>query len=99
MSGGGVIQFRTRAQRAAEADRAYEEQANAEAIRMLEEALAFARAQESDGRRVTGVAIAMTFSDRCYASHIPLYGDNLGSLIGAVADCQYRLMRLTNGDG
>lgn len=99
MSDGGVIQFRTPAQRVADADRAYEEQANAEAIRMLEEALAFALGQASEGRRVTGVAIAMTFSDRCYASHIPLHGDNLGSLIGAVADCQYRLMRLTNGDG
>lgn len=94
----GVIKFRTPEQRAADADRAYEDQAHDEAIRMLEEGLAFARGQLADGRRVTGVAIAMTFSDRCYASHIPSHGDNLGSLIGAVADCQYRLMRLTNGD-
>lgn len=99
MSDAGVIRFRPPAERRADEDRAYEDAANAEAICMLEEALAYARAQANEGRRVTGVAIAMTFSDRCYASHIPLHGDNLGSLIGAVADCQYRLMRLTNGDG
>lgn len=48
---------------------------------------------------LTGVAIAMTFSDRCYASHVPLHADNYGSLIAAVHDCNYRLMKITNGDG
>lgn len=99
MNDDGVIQFRTPAQRQAEEDRAYQDAANAEALRMLEESLTYARAQASEGRQVTGVAIAMTFSDRCYSSHIPNNADNYGSLIAAVADCQYRLHRLINGHG
>jgi hypothetical protein len=97
MSDDGLIHFRTRAQRAAEADRACQETANAEAIRMLEQSLAYAKAQANEGRLVSGVAIGMVFSDRCYASHIPVDADNYGLLIAAVADCQYRLQRLISG--
>lgn len=96
MNDDGVIQFRTANQRAAEADRAYVDGAREEAIRMLEEALELAKSQQ--GRSCTGVAIAMTFSDRYYASHVPLKADNCGSLIAALVDCQWRLMKLINGD-
>lgn len=90
-----VIRLKTRAELAAGEQQAYEDRAQATAIKMLEDALAFAKDQV--GRRVTGVAIAFTFSDRAYASHIPIDADNYGSLIAAVDDCHYRLMRHTNG--
>lgn len=93
---GGVIRLKTMPEREAEADKAYEDRAHATAIRMLEEALAMVRGQTE--RRVTGVAIAFAFSDRSYASHIPVDADNYGSLIAAVCDTEYRLMRHTNGD-
>lgn len=89
-----VIKFRSLAELEGEADREYAERAHAEAIRMLEDALVFVRGQV--GRRVCGVAIAMAFDDRCYASHIPTGADNFGSLIAAVADCQHRLLVHTN---
>lgn len=91
-----VIRLKTRADLEKEADRAYEDQAHNTAIQMLEEALELARSQTT--RRVTGVAIAFTFSDRAYASHVPTDADNYGSLIAAVADCHYRLMKHTNED-
>lgn len=39
------------------------------------------------------------YEDRAQAtaSHIPIDADNYGSLIAAVDDCHYRLMRHTNG--
>lgn len=92
----GVIRLVTRAEREAGEQAAYEAQASASAIRMLEEALEMARDQTE--RRVVGVAIAFSFSDRVYASHIPVDADNYGSLIAAVADAHYRLLKHTNGD-
>lgn len=91
-----VIRLKTRRERNEERDQAYEDQAHATAITMLEDALAFANGQTD--RRVTGVAIAFAFSDRCYASRVPLDADNYGSLIAAVADCHYRLMKITSED-
>jgi hypothetical protein len=91
---GSIIRLKTRLEIAAEADREYEDRAHATAIKMLEDALEFVRGQHD--RRVTGVAIAFTFSDRAYASHIPTDADNYGSLIAAVDDCHYRLLKHTN---
>jgi len=93
---GDVIKFRTRTQIQVDDEQAYEGAAHAEAIAMLEEALEFVRNKQ--GGRVTGVAIALAFADRAYASHVPLHADNCGSLIAAIADCQYRMMKITNNE-
>jgi len=89
-----IIRLKTHRDRSAAAERDYEDRAHATAISMLEDALDFARGQSD--RRVIGVAIAFAFSDRAYASRIPTDADNYGSLIAAIADCNYRLLKHTN---
>jgi len=89
-----IIRLKTRSELVAAAEREYEDQAHATAVKMLEDALDFVKGQTD--RRVTGVAIAFAFSDRAYASHIPTDADNYGSLIAAVDDCHYRLLKHTN---
>lgn len=91
----GVIRLVTAPEREAAADREYQEGAHADAERMLEEMLAFVRGRTD--RQVTGIAIAVAFSDRTYASHIPLHADNVGSLIAALSDAWYRMLKHTNG--
>lgn len=91
-----VIRLVTAPEREAAADREHTEGAHAEAVRMLEEMLAFVR--DNPDRQVTGLAIAVAFSDRTYASHLPLHADNMGSLIAAASDVWYRLLKQTNGD-
>ena len=81
----------------AEAVKEYEENATGEAIAMLERVLAELKARPV-GQRASSVAIAVAYEDGAYGSLIPLAGDKLGHLIGAIADMQYRLLRLTNGE-
>lgn len=92
--GASIIRLKTHRELAAEAEREYQDRAHATAVSMLEDALDFVKSQTD--RRVTGVAIAFAFSDRAYASHVPTDADNYGSLIAAVADCNYRLLKHTN---
>ena len=93
----GIIPFQTSQERSAKRDASYTDRAAAEAITMLEEALAYARGRP-EGQRVTAVAISLSFEDRAYGRHIPLHGDNLGSLLAALSDAHYGLLKLTNGD-
>lgn len=92
-----VIRLVPMPEREAQADAAYQTLAMTEAITMLEEALEFAKGRP-EGARVTGVAIAFAFEDRAYGRHLPLHADNYGSLVAAVADAQYGLLKHTNGD-
>lgn len=86
-----VIQFVPLAQQAAErteqqtAD--YIAKAHAEVIRMLEEALSFARGNE----RVCAVAIAYSFTNGSYATQFPAHGYQMGALSGAVATVGFRI--------
>lgn len=92
--GDGVIRLVTQPERDAADREEYDTEATAEAARMLEEVLAVVR---DPSRRVTGVAIALTFADGGYASSVPKGADQLGALLGALSDAQYRLLRFTNG--
>ncbi len=90
---GEVLHLVTAAEREAAAEEEYRVAAHAEAVSMLERALELVRE-----RRVGSVVIALAFEDGGYGSLIPGVGDNLGHLIGAVADAQHRLIRSTESD-
>lgn len=92
---GDVLRLVTPAERAAEADREYIDAAVAEASSMIERAAQLLAEREA-GHRAVSVAIAIAFEDGSYGSLIPLGGDHLGHLLGAVVDMQYRLLKLTN---
>ena len=86
-----VIQFMTSEQRQAKVElqekQAYNEEAHAEAITMLEDALRFAREEKS----LTAVAIAYSFADGRFATQVPSHGNQMGALAGAVATMGFRI--------
>ncbi len=91
--GGDVLHLVTAAERAAAAETEYRDAAHVEAVSMLERALELVR-----DRKAGGVVVALAFDDGSYGSLIPVVGNRVGHLIGAVADAQHRLIRSTEGD-
>lgn len=93
---GEVIELRSREERAAERDanerKEYDTAAHDEAITMLNEAIEIAKRLNA-----TGVVIGLAFPDGSYGSYIPTAANNVAGLLAALADCQYRLLKNTNG--
>lgn len=58
----------------------------AEVISMLDQALRIAR-----GRPVAAIAIAFAFEDGSFGSIVPELGTDVGRLLGAVSDMEYRI--------
>lgn len=86
-----IIKLVTAAEREAEADQEYKDNAHTEAVQMLESMLELVKS-----RKVASVAIAVAFEGGEYGHCLPTTGDKLGHLIGALADAQYNLLKRTN---
>jgi hypothetical protein len=86
-----VIRLVTAAERAAAEQVEYENDAHAEAVAMLERALAFVKE-----RKVGAVAIAVALDDGGYGHFLPVVGNRIGHLAGAIADMQWNLLLKTN---
>jgi hypothetical protein len=78
MSDDGVVRLVTRPERAAQEEEAYLESLHAEAVAMLERALAMAKE-----RKLHGVTISLVFADGCYGRLIPEVLHGVDRLIGA----------------
>lgn len=81
-----VIRLVTTVDRAAAEQAEYAGAAHCEAVSMLERALELVRASPT-----SSVAVAIAFQDRSYASLVPISGDDIGLLKGAVMDMAHRL--------
>lgn len=91
MSEPPIIRLVPAPERAAEEERAYVDAAHEEAVHMLERALDLVRE-----RRVSSVGIAIAFTDRTYGTLIPVAGNDIGLLLGAISDLQFRVLLSTN---
>lgn len=86
-----VIRLITPRDRAEAEEREYADAAHAEAIAMLERALAFVR-----DRKVASVAIVFALDDGSYGHLLPEVGNRIGHLIGGLADAQFNILRNTS---
>jgi hypothetical protein len=86
-----VIRLITATDRAAAEQAEYEDSAHAEALSMLERAIGLVKE-----RKVGSVAIAFALDDGSYGHLLPVAGNRIGHLVGAVADMQWSLLRKTN---
>lgn len=95
MSGvaGEVVKLVTRAEREVEEMRTAAHADSEQVIAIAAQLIAEAKAA---GRRVTGVAVALTYDDGAYGSLVPVRACDYGHLLGAVADLNHRLLLLTN---
>lgn len=93
---GEIVELRSREQLAAEREaserKEYDAAAQGEVVSMLSQAIEIAQQAGA-----TGVVIGLSFSDGSYGSYIPTAANNVGGLLAALADCQYRLLKNTNG--
>jgi hypothetical protein len=88
-----VVRLVTLPEREAADAQVYADESHAEAVAMLERALEIVKA-----RPTACVAIAFAFADRSFGNHIPTAGNDVGLLLGAIADMEYQLHR-RNNDG
>ena len=88
MGDDGVIRLVTAAERQEAEREEYEAGAHAEAVSMLERALEMVKE-----RKVGAVAIAFALDDGSYGHLLPVAGNRIGHLKGAIVDMQYTLCR------
>jgi hypothetical protein len=86
-----VIRLVTATDLAATEQAEYEDAAHSEAVSMLERALALVKE-----RKTSAVAIALAFDDGGYGHLLPIAGNRIGHLVGAIADMEFTLLRKTN---
>lgn len=89
-----VVKLVTMPERAAAEDASYRDQVQAEAIAILEKALALVR-----GKRVAGVTVSLVFEDGCFGWVTPDLTTNLSGLIGAVSSTLNELHKRGDSPG
>lgn len=85
-----IIRLVTSADRAAQEEAEYADAAHAEAVEMLERAANLLR-----DRKVGAIAIAFAMDDGSYGHLLPVAGNRIGHLVGAIADMQHALLTKT----